>query len=232
MSAEALTWAFRQHSLRPPERFVLVTLADRANQEGVCWPGYGDLAYRTGYTVRRVQQLMGTLVRSGLVEKVEREGQRGQRRSNLYVLHLERGTGMAEIGRRVERVARFNASLPRDPSCEQPGGNPVDFENEGGRNFRGGGEKISPPDGPEISELDKMSQPEISPLESSESPSLVETIRSTVEDRPVDNKESASRPTASKGAPCGAPGVRQGSEARAVGRAYLDRIRHRIGGAT
>ena len=124
MSAEALTWAFRQsghrhgdeyHEIKPAARFVLVTLADRANHEGVCWPGYGDLAYRTGYTKRRVMQLIAQLVRSGLIEKIERTGQRGRQTSNLYVLHLERGVPMAEIGRRVDRVARYNASLSREP---------------------------------------------------------------------------------------------------------------------
>ena len=124
MSAEALTWAFRQsghrhgdeyHEIKPPERFLLVTLADRANHEGTCWPGYSDLAYRTGYTQRRVMQLMARLIRAGLVEKIERTGQRGRQTSNLYVLHLERGVPMAEIGRRVDRVARYNASLSREP---------------------------------------------------------------------------------------------------------------------
>lgn len=124
LSAEALTWAFRQsghrfgdefHDIKPPERFLLVTLADRANHEGVCWPGYTDLAYRTGYTTRRVMQLMTRLLRSGLVEKIERTGQRGRQTSNLYVLHFERGVPMAEIGRRVDRVARYNAGLSREP---------------------------------------------------------------------------------------------------------------------
>lgn len=140
MSAEAITWAFRQsghrfndeyHAIKPPQRFLLVTLADRANHEGVCWPGYSDLAYRTGYTQRRVMQLMNQLVRSGLVERVERTGTRGRQTSNLYVLHFERGCGMAEIGRRIDKVARYNASLSREPVaagdgdpcgqvCEQP----------------------------------------------------------------------------------------------------------------
>jgi len=139
MSAEALTWAFRQsghrhgdefHDIKPPMRFVLVTLADRANQEGVCWPGYKDLAYRTGYSERRVMQLINALVRSGLLEKIERTGQRGRQTSNLYVLHFERGVGMAEVGRRVDRVARYNASLPREPMHAEPVDNPVDNSQE------------------------------------------------------------------------------------------------------
>jgi hypothetical protein len=128
VSAEALTWAFRQgghthlgeiYIIKPATRFLLVTLADRCNHEGVAWPGYQDLAYRTGYTTRRVMQLMATLIKSGLVEKVERQGERGRQTSNLYVLHFERGVGFHEIGRRVDRVARYNATLPREPMVAQ-----------------------------------------------------------------------------------------------------------------
>jgi len=145
MSAEALTWAFRQsvhrhggesHTIKPAAKFLLVCLADRANHEGTCWPGYSDLAYRTGYSSRRIMQLMNVLVRSGLVERVERAGQRGRQTSNLYVLHFERGIGFSEIGRRVQRTSEYNASLPRepmsavdpadDPACVQVCGQPVD----------------------------------------------------------------------------------------------------------
>lgn len=151
MSAEALTWAFRQsghtfndewHAIKPNERFLLVALADRANHEGTCWPGYKDLAYRTGYTPRRVMQLIARLVKSGLVEKIERSGQRGRQTSNLYVLHFERGVAFAEVGRRVDRVARYNASLPREPmvaepgeACGQPCGQPVDNSQEHSTKF-------------------------------------------------------------------------------------------------
>jgi len=134
MSAEALTWAFRQngghkfndayHVIKPSARFVLVCLADRANHEGACWPSYGDIGYRTGYTKRRVMQLIGQLVKAGLVEVIQRKGQHGRTTSNLYVLHFERGTGMAEIGRRVDRVARYNASLPREPMVAEEGAEP------------------------------------------------------------------------------------------------------------
>lgn len=113
--------------MKTAERFVLVTLADRANQEGVCWPGYKDIAYRTGYTPRRIMTLIGRLMKAGLVEKVERSGRRGQQTSNLYILHFERGVPMAEVGRRIDRVARYNATLPREPlvAGQQPDGGQV-----------------------------------------------------------------------------------------------------------
>ena len=135
MSAEALTWAFRQaghnflgeaHAMKPAERFVLVCLADRANQEGVAWPGYADIAYRTGYSKRRVITLLARLVSAGLVEKIERSGTRGRQTSNLYGLHFERGVPMAEVGRRIDRVARYNATLPREPVIAGELDGPVD----------------------------------------------------------------------------------------------------------
>ena len=247
MSAEALTWAFRQggghsfgesiHTIKPPARFVLVTLADRANHEGVCWPGYTDIAYRTGYSVRRVQQLINALVRAGLVERVQRTGQHGRQTSNLYVLHLERGVRFAEIGRRVQRVAEYVASMPREPmvagdeACGQVCGQPVDESNIDDGKFRGRKNTYAAPESDSIPPLSadppNSGDPKISPLESSIEPPLVTGSDLDLIDKPVDNNAvRASMPAETHSAPSGAQEVRQDSQALPTAPAWRHLLAH------
>jgi len=215
VSAEALTWAFRQNSLKPAERFVLVVLADRANQEGVCWPGYKDIAFRTGYTERRVQQLVGALVRTGLVEKSARTGQRGRQTSNLYILRFERGVGFSEIGRRVHRVAEYNASLPRsDEDCGQPCGQPEKSEEFQGRKFQGRKKSHPPESSSGAGDIPDPAESRISPLESSLNQHPVATTETLGTGRSVDNnKEAPSLAPTSMSAPPRAEEVRHDGQA-------------------
>lgn len=163
MSVEGVLWAFRQHECKPTERFVLVALGDRANHEGVCWPSYSDLAWRTGYSERRCQQAISTLVRYGLIERVLRRGKSGRQTSSLYVLHYERGTDIGEIGRRLKRVAQHKASLPRgNGQGEIYGDMPVDNSHEGDAIFR-------PVENTKTEQKQTVTEPQgeqISPLES------------------------------------------------------------------
>lgn len=232
VSAEALTWAFRQsgghfyagtqHEVRPPARFVLVCLADRANHEGACWPGYVDIGYRTGYSTRRVQQLINALVTAGLVERLARTGHRGQQTSNLYVLHMERGTGAAEIGRRIQRASEYNATLPREPmiadACEQLVDNLCTSpETEYGKFHpppKSDNAQKSAADPALSDESSKTEIPKISPLESKILTNNTTTADPRVDAQPVDNsKESASVPTDTHSPSNDGQEVRQGDQA-------------------
>lgn len=51
MSNEALKWAFRQE-LPMTEKFVLVSLADYADDEHSCYPSYAEMAKRVGRMTR------------------------------------------------------------------------------------------------------------------------------------------------------------------------------------
>ncbi len=74
-------WALSD--LSPFQKLVLVALADRANDEGVCWPSIETLSKKTGMTGRGVQKTIRTLEEFGLLERQETTG-----RSNKYVLIL------------------------------------------------------------------------------------------------------------------------------------------------
>jgi hypothetical protein len=83
-----MAWAFTTE--RPStERFVLVALAEHADDDGVCWPGVERLAERTGFNRATVQRALARLEVDGLVSRQERCVPGGRQTSNLYVLSLD-----------------------------------------------------------------------------------------------------------------------------------------------
>ena len=53
MSFECVKWAY-ERELKPGPKFVLVTLANICNEDGLCYPGQIYLAKRTGFSERSV----------------------------------------------------------------------------------------------------------------------------------------------------------------------------------
>lgn len=86
MSNLALNWAWKVHGISSTAKFVLVALADRANQSNKAWPSIGDIEDRTGLSERAVQKALRQLVRAGLIQI---EGRRS--RTNIYWLKLDAG---------------------------------------------------------------------------------------------------------------------------------------------
>ena len=64
MSRVARDWAWSQ-SLPPTPKFVLVALAERADEAGVCWPSMSQLAEITGLAERTLQMALRALEASG-----------------------------------------------------------------------------------------------------------------------------------------------------------------------
>jgi DNA-binding transcriptional MocR family regulator len=88
--------------LPPTEKFVMVSLADQANDDGLCWPSVGTLVERTGYGERTVQEALRQLAQRGLIERVVRPGS-----STVYQLNL---AALPQLDLFVE--ARRRARLP------------------------------------------------------------------------------------------------------------------------
>jgi hypothetical protein len=70
-------------------KLVLVAIADRAQagDEGRAWPSIADLAKRTGFTARHVQNHLRTAVERGWIERQVRGGRTN---TNIYRLNIER----------------------------------------------------------------------------------------------------------------------------------------------
>ena len=84
MSVHISSWVWRHQDLTPTEKLVMLCLADQANDQGVCWPGIGNIMQRTGLSDRSIQQQLYKLRKMGLVTWQIRPGH-----SNIYQLPIE-----------------------------------------------------------------------------------------------------------------------------------------------
>ena len=62
-------------TLAGANRFVLMALADHANDEGVCWPGLTRIASKTALTERQVRYSLRQLEEMGYLITEPRTGQ-------------------------------------------------------------------------------------------------------------------------------------------------------------
>lgn len=95
----------------PTRKLVLLKLADNANDKGECFPSYQHIADHCEVSRRSVISHIDALIKMGLVEKKLRKNQDGSS-SNLYILHLEKGS--ENISPPSERISppSENSSLP------------------------------------------------------------------------------------------------------------------------
>lgn len=87
MSFECVNWAYEQE-LKPGPKFVLVTLANIADQNGVGYPGQQYIAQRTGFTDRSVLSHLAYLEERGLIKRSRRTTAIGTRTSDLSQLQV------------------------------------------------------------------------------------------------------------------------------------------------
>lgn len=89
MSYRALNWAW-EADLPTSQKFVLVALADMADEQESCFPGQERLGRMIGATDRTVRAALAKLEESGLISRTQRRGADGMRTSDRYVLHINR----------------------------------------------------------------------------------------------------------------------------------------------
>ena len=95
----------------PTRKLVLLKLADNANDKGECFPSYQHIADHCEVSRRSVISHIDALIKMGLVEKKLRKNQDGSS-SNLYILHLEKGSeNIAPPSERISPPSE-NDSLP------------------------------------------------------------------------------------------------------------------------
>lgn len=95
--------------LSPPQKGVLMQLADMADDSGCCWPGVARLSERTAFSERCVRNALRSLEAMGLV-RTSRGGGRGK--SNEYLLQMGVLQLAAAQTPKREKAARPAASAP------------------------------------------------------------------------------------------------------------------------
>ncbi|MFF1633950.1 helix-turn-helix domain-containing protein [Leifsonia sp. NPDC058248] len=88
MSYKATNWAY-DLPLTGSKKFVLVALADMADEENTCYPGQERLGKMTGRSVATVRRALDALEALRLIEREHRIGSGGHRTSDRYRLNLD-----------------------------------------------------------------------------------------------------------------------------------------------
>ena len=83
MSFEATQWAWGQN-LTPMQKLVLLSLADRAGKDAVCYPSVQRLEENTGMNRKTIMESIKALESFSLLTV-----NRGLGRGNIYTLNLE-----------------------------------------------------------------------------------------------------------------------------------------------
>jgi hypothetical protein len=87
MSVQAISWALGCKTAKSSDKFVLVVLANYADQDGFCWPHVGTIAELTLLSVRAVRRCLTRLDVAFLTVEKQR-GTFGQQASSHYFLDL------------------------------------------------------------------------------------------------------------------------------------------------
>lgn len=87
MSYKATNWAY-DLPLSGSKKFVLVALADMADEANSCYPGQQRLADMTGRSIATVRRALEALEELGLLEREHRIGAGGHRTSDRYRLKV------------------------------------------------------------------------------------------------------------------------------------------------
>lgn len=83
-----MNWAWLQ-SLKPTIKFVLMALADAADDDGYCWPSVPTLAKKTCMDGRSVQRILKILREANLIQVKAQYRKDGSPTSNKYKLSLK-----------------------------------------------------------------------------------------------------------------------------------------------
>lgn len=88
MSYKATTWAYQQ-PVTGSKKFVLVVLADMADEAMSCRPGQQLLASTTGLSLKTIERALASLEELGLVTRTRLSNTSGGQPVYRYRLHAD-----------------------------------------------------------------------------------------------------------------------------------------------
>lgn len=112
MSIAAMNWAW-QLRLKSAIKFVLMALADAADDEGYCWPSISTIAKKTCMDERSVQRILRTLEEQELLVIEARFRNDGSSKSNGYKLAINKGGGNLSPPPRQRNHDRMASATPQ-----------------------------------------------------------------------------------------------------------------------
>ncbi len=105
------------------QRLVLLALADRADEDGICWPGVDWIAAQANITSRQIRTILRCLESSGDLITIGQKG--GRHRTNLYIITtgLDKDA-IAELFARCTDIELRNPEVshtkPGSPASQNP----------------------------------------------------------------------------------------------------------------
>lgn len=134
MSVQAITWAYNQDGLNGTQKFVLVTLANRADEEWSCFPSLDYLEIDTGLGERAIRNALDHLEKHGFIQRERQRNPDGSLGRYRYFLQRHMlplgvpaardagGSKKAEKPAENHGPARGAGRKPSGTSCRNPTG--------------------------------------------------------------------------------------------------------------
>ncbi|MBG4036629.1 helix-turn-helix domain-containing protein [Pseudomonas aeruginosa] len=115
MSTIIMSACWPLQGMSPAQKAVLISLADQANDQGVCWPAVDSIATRCCLSKRAVQQAIKWLRGAGIVSVEERQG-----RSTMYSVTPAAYASPQEMHPSSKCTRAGNAPTPADAAPPPP----------------------------------------------------------------------------------------------------------------
>lgn len=114
-----MAWAM---DLPQGQKMVLLALADRANDDGECWPGQESLSRKCSMSERAIRDNIHKLEQAGLIEvETRQDTDTHQRKTNLYRLNLEQKPPADSAGGSGQKATGSHRQIATKPPAESAG---------------------------------------------------------------------------------------------------------------
>lgn len=125
-----LAWAWQKELPSPTHKFLLVALADMADEEHSCFPGQERIAQMIGTSVSTVRRTLKDLEEWGLITRERRRRDDGYRTSDRYFLQVAgtspvKLTGNSSPVKEATSPVKYDSSPVTSEQAESPEESPV-----------------------------------------------------------------------------------------------------------
>jgi len=124
MSTKAVSWALHNVRIEPVAKMVLVSMAEPADENGVCWPSQKFLADSSGVHVNTVKRKVKWLQEKGIISVLRRRVG-VHKTKNKYRLHIESSYNFLD-----KTTVQPSSDPDFDSTTEVPSNNDADSTRE------------------------------------------------------------------------------------------------------
>lgn len=139
-----MSLVYNAHIGDPQQKSVLLALADRADDFGLCWPGLDNLVFKTELGRSTVKRARRALIENGWIAQRHRD-QNGKSTTNAYRLNIEKLTKaqrkIPQDQQSKEMAELFEEGGQSEP---QPKGGGPEWTGEGGQSGPLRGARVDP----------------------------------------------------------------------------------------